>query len=628
MDRPHGQGPAPGAVVLGRYEIVERLGSGGFGVVWRARDTLLGREVALKRVARGGEHADADGDRVLREGRALARVAHPGVVAIHDMVVDDDAVWLVLELVPGSSLDLVVAREGRRPPEEVARLGASLAQALAHGHAGGLVHRDVKPANVLVDDRGGPEAVRLADYGIARVVSGDEAALSPRRHGSLPWASPEWARNEEVTAASDVFSLGATLFHAVEGRPPFAEEEPGRALVLEVAAGRVLPPRHAGRLAPLLNRMLDAQPAARPDAAEVATALSAMAADDEHRTAEAPGAPPPSPPPSPRPPRRWGVLAAVAVVVTVVVAGALWVSGATTVRDDPLALPTEGLAPVSFTGDERDADPCAVVDTGVLAGDGAVTTTPGPYLSACTLELRRPGSTTASRLVVDIFRGADSNASDDRRPLGAGFVVRRPASEGCRTTVTATAADLSIALRTTSDDPAVDPCRLADQAVALTVRGLNAHGLVTVPGRTDAWPLAVVDACTLATRASLAPVGLAGQLAGPQSNGWGRWDCRWGRGDADTPAVDLVLRLESDTDVLGRGPRSLVAGRPVVTELGDGDQNPRRCTAAVLWRPVERPAGLFQVVEAAVDAPLDDARLCAAARGIASTGVGLLDAPR
>lgn len=641
MDRQTtGSSATPGSVVLGRYEILERLGSGGFGIVWRARDTVLQRDVALKHIA-----LDRD-DGAAREGRVLAHVSHPGVVAIHDMVVADEAVWLVLEYVPGSSLDLLIARDGRRAPAEVARLGVALAGALAHGHERGLVHRDVKPGNVLVVGDGA--AVKLADYGIARLTGrGSPGAVttSRQRQGSLPWASPEWARNEEITAASDVFSLGATLFHAVEGRPPFADEAPGRALVLEVAAGRVLPARHAGPLGEVLARMLDPDPGVRPEAADVAASLSTVAAaQDDHRTAEAPvvpaaGPPPPhappphtptphAPPPG-RPPRRWRVGLAVALVlVAVLVAGGLWAARPfEQPTEDPLTLPAAGLAPVLVVGDERDVDPCAVVDTGPLAVFGTPRSTPGPYLSACTTTLQRPGSPAGSSIVADVFRGSDSGEGDDRRPLGAGYVVRRPASEGCRATVTLTI-DVSVALRTRSDDPAVDACRLVDAAVALTVRGLNAHGFVSRAGRTAGWPLAVVDACTLATRASLAPVGLAGQLDGPQSNGWGRWDCRWGRDVADVPVVELVLRLEDDNDVLGRGPRSLVAGRMLVTELGDGDQNPRLCTTALLWRPVERPAGLFQVVEARVEGPFDDARLCRTGQGLVTTAAGLLDERR
>ncbi|MCO5973785.1 serine/threonine-protein kinase [Actinoallomurus soli] len=212
----HGQ---PGEILAGRYRILGLIGRGGMGRVWRAYDAELDREVAVKELRLPDEIDDADRRewyaRAAREARAAARLHHPGIVALHDRVIDVGRPWLVMELVPGRSLDQVLRTDGPLPVRRVADIGRQMLDALAAAHAAGIVHRDVKPPNVLLD---GDRAV-LTDFGIA-VLEGDATLTkSGVQLGTPAYMSPEQVRGHAATPRSDLWALGATLYAAVEGRP-------------------------------------------------------------------------------------------------------------------------------------------------------------------------------------------------------------------------------------------------------------------------------------------------------------------------------------------------------------------------------------------------------------------------
>ncbi|MFF9895697.1 serine/threonine-protein kinase [Streptomyces longispororuber] len=267
-----------GRVIGGRYRLVERIGSGGMGTVWRAVDELVGREVAVKEPRLPGDPRDEAGRRayarIRREARAAARVEHPAAVAIHDVVVEDDEQpWIVMELVRGESLHEVLKR-GALAPAEAARVGLALVGALAAAHAKGIVHRDVKPANVLLGDHG---RVVLTDFGIARIQGEEALTVSGEFVGSLEFVAPERMASPGAGPASDLWSLGVLLYAAVEGSSPFRRPtlESTLAAVLSAEVPR---PARAGELAPLIERLLAREPERRPSAPEVAAALSAVAA--------------------------------------------------------------------------------------------------------------------------------------------------------------------------------------------------------------------------------------------------------------------------------------------------------------------------------------------------------------
>lgn len=262
--------------VGGRYALKELLGRGGMGSVWRGEDQLLQRPVAVKRVELPVHLPDAERailrSRVLREARAAARVGHPRLVTIFDVVEEEGTVFLVQELVDAPTLKQVVTERGPLRPTEVARIGVQLAEGLAAAHANGVIHRDVKPSNVMIRDDG---SVKLADFGIASVSGDPQITGTGVVIGSPAYMAPEQATDEKVGAAADVWSLGATLYFAVEGTQPFGKSDTLSTLTSVVHD----PPRtttRAGGLGPTLLRLLDKDPDRRPSVAEVARLLEAV----------------------------------------------------------------------------------------------------------------------------------------------------------------------------------------------------------------------------------------------------------------------------------------------------------------------------------------------------------------
>ncbi|MEU0340614.1 protein kinase [Streptomyces bobili] len=269
-----------GRTVAGRYRLLERIGSGGMGTVWRARDLLMERDVAVKEPRLPGHPQDEfhrrAAHRLYREVRAAARVDHPSAVSIHDVVVEegeglpDGLPWIIMELVRGESLHEVL-RRGPLDPAEAARIGLAVLGALRAAHAVGIVHRDVKPANVLLGPHG---RVALTDFGIAHIQGEESLTLSGEFVGSLEFIAPERMSGRGAGPASDLWSLGVLLYAAVEGWSPFRRTTVESTLAAILAAA--LPePKQAGPLAPLLIRLLARDPDGRPDPAEVAEALEA-----------------------------------------------------------------------------------------------------------------------------------------------------------------------------------------------------------------------------------------------------------------------------------------------------------------------------------------------------------------
>lgn len=264
-----------GTVINGRYRLVERLGAGGFGRVWSARDEMLGIDVAVKEVWLPPALSDAERSerltRAEREARNAARLRdHPNIVAVYDMVMDDGAPWIVMQLVVGHSLDeRLRIRGGSVTLAETAAIAVGVLGALEAAHAAGVVHRDIKPGNVLLTDDG---KVLLADFGIA-VHQADTALTATGAFiGSMEYVAPERARGTDGLAASDLFSLGATLYQAVEGFSPFRRDTPTGSLTA-VLFEEPPPPRRAGDLAPLLVALLAKDPEARPSAHEASAIL-------------------------------------------------------------------------------------------------------------------------------------------------------------------------------------------------------------------------------------------------------------------------------------------------------------------------------------------------------------------
>ncbi len=259
-----GRNSRPRRLIGGRYRLGDELGRGGFGVVYAATDELLQREVAVKEI-RLPPSISADEQavlrtRVLREARSAGRLHHPGLVSVFDVLDSDDRPWIVMELVDGPSLADIIRSSGPLPRERVARIGISLGYALEAAHRSGIVHRDVKPANVLISADG---RARLTDFGIALSAGDPTLTRTGVLLGSPSYIAPERARGGAGGPGSDIWALGATLFTAVEGGPPY-ESDSAIATLTAIVDGRRQPFRLAGALAPIIDDLMAAMPSARP----------------------------------------------------------------------------------------------------------------------------------------------------------------------------------------------------------------------------------------------------------------------------------------------------------------------------------------------------------------------------
>jgi eukaryotic-like serine/threonine-protein kinase len=334
----------PDTVIAGRYKLEDLLGRGGMSEVYCAEDQELGRRVALKLLA-----PDADTARFEREARAVASLAHPNVTQLYDYGEDNGRPYMVLEYVPGGTLeDRLADANGEPLPDEEARLiSAGIAAGLAHAHARGVVHRDLKPANVLFDEEGRP---KLADFGIARMVAGEGTLTEAGTVlGTAAYISPEQAAGEPATAASDVYSFGVILYRLLTGRLPFESTDPMELVLMHrdappppITAFRDDPP---GALESTANAALEKDPALRPrdgaallaalgvgSAAALTQATTALAADATQvlpvaagaaAAGAVPGAAPPSPAPPPRPPRSRVPLIVAALLLLLLAGAAL-----------------------------------------------------------------------------------------------------------------------------------------------------------------------------------------------------------------------------------------------------------------------------------------------------------------
>jgi serine/threonine protein kinase len=292
---------APGSRVSGRYLLRSRLGGGAMGAVWLARDELLGRDVAVKQVLIpvGSDPEATAGHReaAMREGRIAARLTHPHAVSVYDMVDDGGTPWLVMEYLPSRSLAQVLADRGTLPVQQVAQIGAQVADALIAVHAAGVIHRDVKPGNILIGEGGRSEGlVKITDFGISRARGDVSLTQTGVVKGTPAYLAPEVARGQEPDDASDVFSLGATIFACLEGTPPFGMTENPLEMLYRVAGGDFQRPRNAGTLTRPLLRMLNSEPSKRPTMTEVRDQLAQLAAGRDRDVTEVLTARTPLPP--------------------------------------------------------------------------------------------------------------------------------------------------------------------------------------------------------------------------------------------------------------------------------------------------------------------------------------------
>ncbi|GIH03948.1 protein kinase [Rhizocola hellebori] len=282
-----------GQIVAGRYRLEARLGAGGMGTVWRAQDMLLDRVVAIKelRFSQGltdEQHAEVV-QRAVAEASHAGRIDHPNVVRVQDVVTDNERPWIVMQLVEGRSLEQIINAEGAWAPERVAQLASWMIGALSAAHAAGLIHRDVKPSNVLIPDSGG---ALLTDFSVAKVLGSGTMTNTGMLLGTPGFIAPERILNGVVGMEADLFALGATLYFAAEGVSPFASDDPVTG-AFAPAIRQHDPPQRAGEMASIIDRLLIKDPRERATLADL----------QAHVQQHFPGSDAPAPVAVPPPPR-------------------------------------------------------------------------------------------------------------------------------------------------------------------------------------------------------------------------------------------------------------------------------------------------------------------------------------
>ncbi|WP_157596855.1 serine/threonine-protein kinase, partial [Saccharomonospora saliphila] len=277
-----------GALLAGRYRLRRHLGSGAMGVVWLADDERLQRPVAVKQLLQQGAAGTAAQarERVMREGRIAARLHHPNAVAVHDVAEHDGFPLLVMEYFPATSLAETLATATALPVASAARIGTQVSAALAAAHGVGIVHRDVKPANVLL---GADGTAKIVDFGIAHAGGDVTLTQTGLVAGTPAFLAPEVARGADPSPASDVFSLGALLYTTVQGSPPFGDGDGNPlALLHRVAAATIPPPDRAGALTPVLSAVLATDPGSARTPGRSATPPAPWPRGGDHRCSRPP----------------------------------------------------------------------------------------------------------------------------------------------------------------------------------------------------------------------------------------------------------------------------------------------------------------------------------------------------
>ena len=272
---------ATGDVLAGRYRLVNRVATGGMGSVWEAWDELLQRPVAIKELlpqpGLSRDDAAMARSRVIREARITARLHHRNAVTLFDVIEHQQQPCLILQFVTSRTLNSILAEQGLLQVPFVTGVGAEVASALAAAHQVGIIHRDVKPSNILITPDG---TAMITDFGISHAAGDVSLTLTGMVTGTPAFLAPEVARGAPSGFPADVFSLGATLYAALEGTPPFGTDQNAMAILHKVAGGQILPPRRSGALTALLGQMLATDPAARPAMATVARILTDLQSQD------------------------------------------------------------------------------------------------------------------------------------------------------------------------------------------------------------------------------------------------------------------------------------------------------------------------------------------------------------
>lgn len=536
-------------LIAGRYRLEERIGAGGMGVVWRATDEDLRRVVALKRSQAG------DSGQIRREARIGAGLHHPNVVTVFDAVTDGDERWLVMEYLPSRSLAEILETDGPLPAGKVAKIGVQLGAALAAMHDKGMVHRDLKPGNVLVAEDG---TAKLTDLGIAQwsEVTRTGGGLDG---GTPGYVAPEMAEGQQAGAAADVFSLGATLFAAVEGTSVWGDANAGPFVQLRRAAAYNLEPiRQAGPLAPVLIELLRRKPAGRPSAASAAELLAEFSDVDG-----------PVRPRRIRVPKRAIAIGA-GVAVLALVAALIYVA-----REPASMAASPATLPADSVGDPRTADPCALMDPTVLKQFGTPELDPAMGIfNACSLLLRQSpedGDIVDVRLDLTI-----PNAPLLEKPAPGRLSVREvplKTEEECERTIPLPDGNQVWVHARHIKNWHAHLCHYVDLVAAHAVTLLDRAPVPRRPAPFADGSLGGLDACALGNDQAPEIVGGPAEPAPV----FGRWECYW-----DYRQTQVAVRFEREWKEEEDGTRVSLGMRDAYVEVVEDGWN--ACQAEIPHR--------------------------------------------
>ncbi|WP_232667857.1 serine/threonine-protein kinase [Pseudonocardia sp. TRM90224] len=538
-----------GRLLDGRYRLHELIGHSGTASVWRATDELLGRDVALKRVQVPDVEAGHALDRTMREARTAAALHHPNIVTVFNVLLEDGVPWLVMEYLPSRSLRRLLAERGALVPQEVAFIGARIAVALAVAHEAGVVHRDVTPDNILIGATGlptiGPDTVvKLADFGISHATTARTVTATGVVSGTPAYIAPETARGGGTGPHTDVYSLGATLFAALDGLPPFGDDsENVLALLSRIASGGVPAPVRAGPLTGIIRALTADDPRARPTAAQAHAVLHGLVSGEEMN---APHGRVDALPRSDggRGSRRWGLIGAGAAVLVAVAVAVLLVPTGERTRGDV------GAAPASSTGappeaapyvDPESADPCSLIDRGALAVHGTVAVHPDvSAFAVCDATISGAGGRVFLTASFDNENQRPYGVGGDLERVGQLTIARRAVLGTCERYILfpdGTGAAIS-AEAEGGAGAGSDVCAVAETGVRaaldIVTRG-SLYARVPLQSRTA---LAGIEACSLLRADDVdAVLPVADGVGEP---GFGGWSCTWLKAGVAAPAFTVV----------------------------------------------------------------------------------------
>jgi eukaryotic-like serine/threonine-protein kinase len=426
----------PGTLLSGRYEVIRAIGWGGMAEVYLASDRFLGRRVAVKVILQRYAEDDRFVARFRREARAAASLGHPNVVAVHDVGVHEGSPFLVMEYVPGRTLTELVRDQGPLPPDRVCEIGEGVARALGAAHAAGIVHRDVKPANVMVTADG---RVKVLDFGIARALRWTPLTDTPAVQGTVEYMAPEYVRGEGADPRSDLYSLGAVLYELTTGKPPFTGDSPLQIAYRHLEEAPAPPDAVRQEVPPALSaiivRLLAKHPGERyRRAEELAADLAGLREGRPAATSPLPrghtsvlrhgsSAPPGEPARAGRSGLWWAISggAAVLAVVVAVTAVALWPEPDRPARDGP-----RRVRPVT----ELSADASC---TGLLSAEVALVWSPTTSRFADGYDVYRSTTSGDQYDLVAFVPGRDSTGYvDDEVAIGGTYFYLVRASAGRR----------------------------------------------------------------------------------------------------------------------------------------------------------------------------------------------------